>query len=175
MKADFDDAPEWLRARQSKGAMSALFPWIVGVCVTLGALYVGNQALLQGTLEKLAAEKQKQTTVDVISKPTQERRTERDWQLLVEEQARIDAARLQKDSKTQAMPGKEPVINKGYAPGEAIKILTFNETHVPEEPKYKSQGVRVTVVGETKDSTCWPLKEGSIERRNCKFSQGLSR
>lgn len=175
MKADFDDAPEWLRAGQKKSGMPALFAWVVGVCVTLGALQVGSQAFLQGTLKNLAAEKQKPTPVAVISKPTQERRTETDWQLLVEEQARIDAARLQKDRKTPAMPGTEPVINKAYKPGEAINILTFNETYVPEEPKSKSKGVRVTVVAETKDSACWPLKEGSVERRNCKFSQGLSR
>lgn len=175
MKADLDDAPEWLRARQKKGGMPALFAWIVGVCVTLGALHVGSQALLQGTLKNLAAQQQKPAPVAEISKPRQDKRTETDWQLLVEEQARIDAARQGKETKTPTMPGTEPVINKGYKPGEAINILTFNETPAPEEPKSKSKGVRVTVVAETKDSACWWRKEGSLERRNCKFYQGLNR
>lgn len=171
MKADFDDAPEWLRAGQKKGGVAPLFAWIVGVCVVLGALLLGGQALMQGPLKNLASEQQASTQAET-PKPIQIKNTGQDWARIVEEQSRRDA---QMQSQEVNKPTKQTAFNdKNYKRPDAINVLTFNETRVPEEPKTKRQGVRVTVVAETKDSACWPLKEGSIERRNCKFSQGLN-
>lgn len=175
MKADLSDAPEWLRAGSKKGGMPALFPWILGVCVTLGGMQVANEVFLQKTVKSLEAQQQKPIPVAEITRAPAVKMTRHEWDRVVEEQAKRDAGLKGHVTKAAVMPGKDSVINKAYKPGEAINILTFNEPIAPEVPKSQRKGVRVTVVTETKDSGCWPLKEGSVERRNCKFYQGLSR
>lgn len=175
MRADLSDAPEWLRSRSKKGGMPALFPWILGVCVTLGGMHVANEAFLQKTVKSLEAQQLKTVPVAEITRAPAVKMTRDEWDKVVEEQAKRDAGLKEHVTKAAVAPGKGSVINKAYKPGEAINILTFNESYAPEVAKTKSKGVRVTVVSETKDSRCWPLKEGSVERRNCKFSQGLSR
>ena len=155
--------------------MPALFPWILGVCLTLGGLQVANEAFLQNTVKSLDAQHQKPIPVAEITRAPAVKMTRHEWDRVVEEQAKRDAGLKEHVTKAAVMPGKDPVINKAYKPGEAINILSFNEPSQPVTPKSERKGVRVTVVTETKDSGCWPLKEGSIERRNCKFYRGLSR
>lgn len=180
MQADLDDAPEWLKPGHKKSAMRALLPWMFGICVTLGTLYVGSQAFLHGTARNLWIPPQEPDHAPIaeIYRAPVVRSQKQDWNQVVEAQAQQGRAPQRQAARTTdgpIIPGREPVLNLGYKPGEAINILSFNETYVPEEQESKSRGVRVTVVAETKDSACWPLKEGSVERRNCKFSQGLSR
>jgi hypothetical protein len=176
MKADLSDAPEYLKAKHNKKArIPTLFAWLVGVCITLGVLHVGGQAFMQGTLKNLAAKQQKPAPIAEISRPSQERSTSQDWDKIAEEQARRDAVAQPQEAKTTVAPTKQTVFNdQNYKQPDAINVLTFNEPYRPEEPKYERKGVKVTVVKETKDSTCWPLREGSIERRNCKFQTGLN-
>lgn len=177
MKADRSDMPDYLRSRKSKSAIPFL-AWAIAVLITAKAVSLGGEALVKS----MAAKHQSPTPAPIaeIYRPEpQAKRTEQEWRRVVSEKAKADALRqlLSEESaqRQPVMPGTEPVINKGYKSGEAINILSFNETHAPEEPKPKSKGVRVTVVAETKDSTCWLLKEGSVERRNCKFYRGLNR
>lgn len=172
LKAEREDAPSYLRAA-GKSRMPALLAWVTSIGITLGALHLGGQALLQGTIKNLAAQQPKPAPKAEIYRP-QPQTESTDWDKVVETKARQHATPEQQTTAAR-MPGTEPVLNKGYKPGEAINILQFNEPARLEAPKTQRKGVRVTVVAETKDSACWPLKEGSVERRNCKFSQGLSR
>lgn len=175
MKADLRDAPEWLRGGRKKGGMPPLLPWILGVCVAVAGVQAANELLLQNAYKSIVAKHQKPTPVAEITRAPAVKMTRHEWDRVVEEQAKRDAGLKGHVTKAAAIPGRDSVINKAYKPGEAINILSFNEPSQPVTPKSERKGVRVTVVTETKDSGCWPLKEGSIERRNCKFYQGLSR
>jgi hypothetical protein len=65
--------------------------------------------------------------------------------------------------------------DQNYTPRGADNVLSLREANQLVESEKPAGKMRVTVIKETKDSTCWPLKEGSIERRNCKAYMGLQR
>lgn len=70
---------------------------------------------------------------------------------------------------------KQTVFNdQNYTPRGADNVLSLGGSYQPIEQEKPAGKVRVTVIKETKDQTCWPLKEGSIERRNCKSHVGFN-
>lgn len=78
-------------------------------------------------------------------------------------------------SSANAPAVKKTVFNdQNYTPRGADNVLSLRESYQSVEQEKPAGKVRVTVIKETKDQTCWPLKEGSIERRNCKSHVGLN-
>lgn len=174
MKADLSDMPEYLKPiHHKKAGVAGFFAWVIGVCITLGVLHISGQAFLQETVKSLAIQPQATKTKPVaeIYRPKSETKSKTNWDQVVNEQAERDAT-----PKT-VEPPKQTVFNdQNYTARGADNVLSFNEGYQPiEQPKPANEGVRVTVVKETKDETCWPLREGSIERRDCKFATGLNR
>lgn len=179
MKADKDDAPEWLTSKPRKrDNMGAVVAGVIGVAVTLGALTLGGQAFMKNTVKNLAANSQQPKPKPVAEITRSESSSRNDWDKIVEEQARRDAMSQQRSEQPtgSASPAiKQTVFNdQNYTQRGADNVLSLRETYQPAEQEKPAGKVRVTVVKETKDSTCWPLKEESIERRNCKSHVGLN-
>lgn len=179
MKADRNDAPEWLTSRPRKRSnLGVVLAGVIGTVVTLGALNMAGQAFLQTTVKNLAENRQQPKSTPVAEISRAEPAPRNDWDKIVEEQARRDAMSTQQPEQPtgSASPAvKQTVFNdQNYTPRGADNMLSLREAYQPAEPEKPAGKVRVTVIKETKDQTCWPLKEGSIERRNCKSHVGLN-
>lgn len=178
MKADKNDAPEWIKSSSRKRSnLGVVIPGLIGTVITIGALHVASQAFLQGTVKNLADSKQQPTPAPVAEIRRSEPQT--DWSKVVEEQARRDAmSQPQAELPTSAehTVTKQTVFNDlNYTPRGADNVLPVEKNYKTVEQEKPAQKLKVTVIKETKDTTCWPLKEGSVERRNCKASVNLSR
>ncbi|MGG2395751.1 hypothetical protein ACJRW5_02205 [Pseudomonas sp. SH1-B] len=182
MKADRDDAPEWLTSKPRKsGNMGAVIAGVIGMVVTLGALTLGGQAFMKNTVKNLAANSQ-QTKPKPVAEITRSEPTPRnDWDKIVEEQARRDAMSRQQQPEpetglTTPVP-KQTVFNDlNYTPKGAINLVDAREwgEYVPAKETRK-QPQEIVVVGEQKrlkDYCPWP--KGSIERRNCRMRADLN-
>lgn len=179
MKADRDDAPEWLTSRPSKGSnLKVVLAGVIGTAITLGVLTLAGQAFMQTTVKSLAENSQPSKPKPVAEIIRAEPTPRNDWDKIVEEQARRDAMSTQQPEQptgSDSRAVKQAVFNdQNYTPRGADNVLSLRETYQPAEPEKPTGKVRVTVIKETKDQTCWPLKEGSIERRNCKSHVGLN-
>ncbi|WP_061237384.1 hypothetical protein [Ectopseudomonas composti] len=179
MKAERDDAPEWLTSRPSKGSnLKVVLAGTIGTVVTLGALTLAGQAFMQNTVKNLAANSQQPKPKQAAEITRAEPAPRNDWDRIVEEQARRDAMSTQQPEQpigSDSPAVKQTVFNdQNYTPRGADNVLSLRDTYQPAEPEKPAGKVRVTVIKETKDQTCWPLKEGSIERRNCKSHVGLN-
>lgn len=179
MKADRNDAPEWIRSNtRRKGGLGVVIPGVIGLVVTLGALNIAGQAFLQSNVQRLVEKRQQPRPAPVAEITRSAPAPRKDWDRIVEQQARRDATSQQ--SPEQSISSESPAIkqtvfnDQNYAPRGADNVLSLGLTYQPMEPEKPAGKVRVTVIKETKDSTCWPLKEGSIERRNCKSYIGLN-
>lgn len=180
MKADRSDAPEWIRSNtRRKGSLGMLIPGVIGLVVTLGALNIAGQAFLQSNVQKLMEKRQQPRPAPVAEISRSEPAPRKDWDRLVEQQARRDA--MSQQSPEQPTSSKSPAIkqtvfnDQNYTPRGADNVLSLRESYQPVEPEKPAEKVRVTIVKETKDPTCSILREGSIEKRNCKAYLGLER
>ena len=179
MKADRNDAPEWLISRPRKrGNMGVVLAGVIGMAVTLGALTLGGQAFMKNTVTNLATNSQQPKPKPAAEITRPEPTPRNDWGKIVEEQARRDAMSQQQPEQTtgsDSLPAKQNIFNDhNYTPRGTDNVLSLRETYQPAGQEKPAEKVRVTVIKETKDQTCWPLKEGSIERRNCKSHVGLN-
>lgn len=182
MKADRDDAPEWLTSRPSKGShLKVVLAGTIGTVVTLGALTLAGQAFMQNTVKNLAENSQQPKPKPVAEITRVEPAPRIDWDEIVEEQARRDAMSTQQPEQpigSDSPAVKQTVFNdQNYTPRGADNVLSLGGSYQPVEPEKPAGKVRVTIIEQTpsmKDRACWPHKEGSIERRNCKSRVGLN-
>lgn len=182
MKADRTDAPEWLTRRTRKrGNAGAIIAGVLGTVVTLGALNVASQAFLQTTVKNLAENRQQPKPKPVAEITRAEPAPSKDWQRIVEEQVRRDAMPPQQPEQptgSDSPAEKQTVFNdQNYTPRGADNVLSLGGSYQPVEQEKPAEKVRVTIIEQTpsmKDRACWPHKEGSIERRNCKSHVGLN-
>lgn len=182
MKADWDDAPSYLRRKGFKQSARIWgIPVIISTCIALVLIQAGSSWLLKSTAQHLAPQpRPKSSPVAEISYsapiPDQGK-----WDRAVEEQARRDASQAVIQAPTapaSTPPPKQTVFHdQNYVPRGPDNVVSLRTAPEPyQSHQAPQQGVRVTVVGETqstKDRVCGPYKEGSIERRNCKFAVGL--
>lgn len=179
MKADRDDAPEWLRSdTRKRSSLAMLIPGMIGTGITLGALYFGSQFLLQSKVQEMAEKRMPPKPTQVAEITRADPAPRKDWDRIVEQQAGRDAMSQQQPEQptgSDSPATKQNIFNDhNYTPRGADNVLSLRETYQHDEQEKTAGKVRVTVIKETKDQTCWPLKEGSIERRNCKSHVGLN-
>ena len=182
MKADRTDAPEWLTSRPRKrGNAGAIIAGVLGTVVTLGALNVAGQAFLQTTVKNLAENRQQPKPKPVAEITRAEPAPNKDWQRIVEEQVRRDAMSQKQPEQPTGSDSpavKQTVFNdQNYTPRGADNVLSLGGSYQTVEQEKPAGKVRVTIIEQTpsmKDRACWPHKEGSIERRNCKSHIGLN-
>lgn len=182
MKADRDDAPEWFRSdTRKRSSLAMLIPGLIGTGITLGALYFGGQALMKGTVQELAERRTTPKPTPVAEITRAEPAPRKDWDRIVEQQARRDAMSQQQPEQpngSDSPAAKQNIFNDhNYTPRGADNVLSLRESYQAVEPEKQAEKERVTIIEQTpsmKDRACWPHKEGSIERRNCKSHVGLN-
>lgn len=181
MNADWNDAPGYIRTNTRRNsAKNWIIPSVIGTCITLGLLQVAGTAYLKGTVQNLADKDMHSTSVPVAEITRPEKLTNKDWDRAVDEQVRRDLRTQSSAPPSQAeiatSPAKQNVFNvNNYIPRGADNIVAFKKPDTPiEKPVAK---MKVTIIEQTpsmKDRACWPHREGSIERRNCRSSIGLN-
>lgn len=183
MKADWNDAPEYIRTSSRRsGANAWIIPGIIGTCITLGLLQVAGSAFLNGTVQRLADKSAQTKPVPVAQITRQDPVSEKDWERIVDDQARRDqAAQLYlTPNQTEATSAtvKQAVFNdNNYTRRGADNVVSFIEPVNLAEEKKPAEKMKVTIIKQEpsmKDRACWPHKEGSIERRNCRSGIGLN-
>lgn len=163
----------------TSGNLRVVLSGMTGAVIALGALNVAGQAFLQTTVKNLAENRQQPKPKPVAEITRAEPASRNDWNKIVEQQARRDAMSPQQPEQPAGSDSpalKQTVFNdQNYTPRGADNVLSLHESYQSTKQEEPAGKVRVTVIKETKDQTCWPLKEGSIKRRNCKSYIGLQR
>lgn len=184
MKAEWNDAPDYIRRRPRKGAVAWLIPGLIGTAIMLAALQMVSSAFLKGTAQGIA-DKRIQPKPAPVAEITRAEPVTKDWDRVVEEVAtRRATPQLQnaqsptETAKSQGASAEKQTVftDSNYMPRGADNVLSFKEPSQPTKHPQKAGNSEVVVVGERrsmKDRACWPYKEGSIEFRSCRASIGL--
>lgn len=185
MKAEWNDAPDYIRRRPRKGAVAWLIPGLIGTAIMLAALQMVSSAFLKGTAQGIADRRIQPKPAPVAEITRAEPSATKDWDRVVEEvAARGTKPQLQKaQSLTETAQNLEAPAEKqtvftdsNYMPRGADNVLSFRESPQPTQRSKPAGNNEVIVVGEKpsmKDRACWPYREGSIEFRSCRASIGL--
>lgn len=178
MKADLDDAPEWVSSRRKRSRAGILIPGLIGTCITFGALYFSSQAFLQGTVQQIVEKRQQPQRVPVAEITRSEPSGNKDWDKVVDEVSRQSRGYEQPwAAEPLTQSAKQTVFNDlNYTPQGAVNIIPATSTYPEEspEPKVTRQKEIVVVGKESRLRDYCPYSEGSIERRNCRMSIDLN-
>ena len=181
MKADWNDAPGHLKRPRKRGA-AKLIPGLIGILITLALLQMASSAFLKGTVQGIVDKRTQPKPAPIAEIRRAEPTATKDWDRVVEEVAARDAmpktAQSQVDTQ-RPPPNKQTVFtDANYVPRGADNVVSsFKEPLQPIRLPSPTAKKEITVVGQKpskKDSTCWPFKEGSLERRRCRASVGLN-
>lgn len=180
MKADWNDAPEYITRHPRKGAVAWLIPGLIGTAIMLAALQMVSSAFLKGTAQGIADKRIQPKPAPVAEIRRAEPAAAKDWDKVVEEVAARGATPQPQTPQPQAAtaepPPKQTVFNdKNYVPQGATNIVPA--TRVIPEPAVRipPRQKEIVVVGkESRISDFCPGGEGSIERRNCKANVNLN-
>ncbi|SEC08220.1 hypothetical protein [Pseudomonas anguilliseptica] len=184
MKADRDDAPQYFQRISQRKGIASVIPWLIGTIVTAGSLHILSNVVLQDTVQNLASQKPKPKEtpqpIAEIYKPEPAKVSSQDWEKIVEEQAKLDAARQAQNRQAQSQKIQEEQEEQERKANAAISILNaqnFGEG-VTEQTQAKTDRTRpkeIVVVGtEKRKSRYCPGGEGSLMRRNCKAAVELN-
>ncbi|WP_222910359.1 hypothetical protein [Pseudomonas sp. DNDY-54] len=183
MKADWNDAPEYItRHRRKRRRLAKLIPGLIGTLITLAVLHTAGSAFLKGTAQNIAEKRihPKPTAVAEISRA--EPAPVRDWDKVVEEVAARGATPQPQPGQprsdtAETVVSKQKVFNdSNYTPQGAHNVVPAVSTYQPKETQAPRKKQEIVVVGkETRIRDFCPFREGSIERRNCKMSVDLNR
>lgn len=180
MKAEWNDAPDYIRRRPRKGAVAWLIPGLIGTVIMLAALQMVSSAFLKGTAQGIADKRIQPKPAPVAEITRAEPAATKDWDRVVEEVAARGATPQPQTPQPQAAtaepPPKQTVFNdKNYVPQGATNIVPA--TRVIPEPAVTipSRKNEIVVVGkESRISDFCPGGEGSIQRRNCRMAVNLN-
>ncbi|EZH81886.1 hypothetical protein AU05_08695 [Ectopseudomonas composti] len=186
MKADRDDAPEWLTSKPRKrGNMGAVAAGAIGVVVTLGALTLGGQAFMKNTVKNLAANSQQPKPKPVAEITRSEPTPRNDWDKIVEEQARRDAMSQQRSEQPTGSGSpavKQTVFNdQNYTRKDAINLINAREWGAAEpyeQTRKRQEEQKIIVIGQQNRPEDWICsyfgKDGSLRKRDCKSRYQLN-
>lgn len=179
MKAEWNDAPDYIRRRPRKG-LAWLIPGLIGTAIMLAALQMASSSFLKGTAQGIADKRAQPKPAPVPEIRRAEPTATKDWDRVVEEVAARGATPQLETAQPQAAttepPIKQTVFNdKNYVPQGATNIVPATRV-IPETTiTIPSRQKEIVVVGkESRISDFCPGGEGSIERRNCKASVNLN-
>ncbi|OMG63998.1 hypothetical protein AUR59_015075 [Stutzerimonas balearica] len=178
MKAEWNDAPDYIRRRPRKGAVAWLIPGLIGTVIMLAALQMVSSAFLKGTVQGIADKRVQPKPAPVAEIRRAEPTATKDWDRVVEEVASRGAQpqTAQPTAATAEPPPKQTVFNdKNYVPQGATNIVPATRVISETTITIPSRQKEIVVVGkESRISDFCPGGEGSIERRNCKASVNLN-
>ncbi|GAB6390338.1 hypothetical protein [Stutzerimonas marianensis] len=180
MKAEWNDAPDYVRRRPRKGAAAWLIPGLIGTAIMLVALQMVSSALLTGTVQGIVDKRIPPKPAPIAEITRAKPAATKDWGRVVEEVAARGATpqpqTAQPTAATAEPPPKQTVFNdKNYVPQGATNIVPATRA-IPESTiTIPSRQKEIVVVGkESRISDFCPGGEGSIERRNCKATVNLN-
>ena len=180
MKAEWNDAPDYVRRRPRKGAVAWLILGLIGTAIMLAALQMVSSAFLKGTAQGIADKRIQPKPAPVAEITRAEPVATKDWDRVVEEVAAKGETPQPQTPQPQAgtaePPPKQTVFNdKNYVPQGATNIVPATRV-IPElTATIPSRPKEIVVVGkESRLSDFCPGGEGSIQRRNCKASFNLN-
>ena len=87
MKAEWNDAPDYVRRRPRKGAVAWLILGLIGTAIMLAALQVVSSAFLKGTAQGIADKRIQPKPAPVAEITRAEPVATKDWDRVVEEVA----------------------------------------------------------------------------------------
>ena len=187
MKADRNDAPEWLTSRPRKrGNLSVVIAGVIGTMVTLGALNVAGQAFLQTTVKNLAENRQQPKPKPVAEITRVEPAPRNDWDKIVQEQARRDAMSRQQKPEHQTgfttpVPKQTVFNDQNYTPKGPINLVDarkWGNAELDEQTRNRQEDLRIIVIGQQNRPEDWICSysgsKGSIQRRSCKSHYQIS-
>ena len=179
MKADWNDAPGYLKRPRKRGAAN-LIPGLIGILITLALLQMASSAFLKGTVQGIVDKRTQPKPAPVAEIRRAEPATIKDWDRVVEEVAARGATPQPQAPQPQAAtaepPPKQTVFNdKNYVPQGATNIVPATRA-IPESTiTIPSRQKEIVVVGkESRISEFCPGGERSIERRNCEATVNLN-
>ncbi|MBU0920068.1 MAG: hypothetical protein ABIJ49_13900 [Pseudomonadota bacterium] len=179
MKAEWNDAPDYIRRRPRKGAVAWLIPGLIGTAIMLAALQMVSSAFLKGTAQGIADKRIQPKPAPVAEITRAEPAATKDWDRVVEEVAARGATSQPQTAQPQAAtagpPPKQTVFNdNNYVPQGAANIVPATRVASAQSVKPATSRKEIVVIGkESRLSDFCPHREGSIERRNCKASVNL--
>jgi len=179
MKAEWNDAPDYIRRRPRKGAIAWLIPGLIGTAIMLAALQMASSSFLKGTAQGIADKRVQPKPAPVAEIARAEPVATKDWDRLVEEVAARGATPQPQSAQPQAgtaVPSpKQTVFNdENYVPQGATNIVPATRVAPEQAVTAPSLQKEIVVVGkESRLSDFCSFREGSIERRNCKASVNL--
>ena len=180
MKAEWNDAPDYIRRRPRKGAVAWLIPGLIGTAIMLAALQMASSSFLKGTAQGIADKRVQPKPAPVAVITRAEPAAPKDWDRVVEEVAARGATPQPQSAQPQASsavpPPKQTVFNdKNYVPQGATNIVPATRVIPESAVAIPNRQKEIVVVGkERRISDFCPGGEGSIQRRNCKASVNLS-
>ena len=181
MKADWNDAPDYIRRLPRKGAVAWLIPGLIGTAIMLAALQMASSSFLKGTAQGIADKRIQPKPAPVAEITRAEPAATKDWDRVVEEVAARGATpqpqSAQPEVVTAEPPPKQTVFNdKNYAPQGATNVVPATRVIPKPAVTIQPRQKEIVVVGkESRLSDFCPYREGSIERRNCKANVELNR
>ncbi|ARU87848.1 hypothetical protein B9K09_07655 [Pseudomonas sp. M30-35] len=108
----------------------------------------------------------------------------KNWDRVVEQQARRDQARetvtIPPPSQNESEPAQAKQVSfndRNYVPRGADNVLKFEEPKIPIQAPNPPEKTKITIVGQKpsmKDRVCGVAEEGSIVKRNCRARVGLN-
>ncbi len=180
MKAEWNDAPDYIRRRPRKGAVAWLIPGLIGTAIMLAALQMVSSTFLKGTAQGIADKRIQPKPAPVAEITRAEPVSTEDWDRVVEEAAARGATpqpqSAQPQTATTEPPPKQTVFNdKNYVPQGATNIVPATRVNPEPVVTIPTRQKEIVVVGkERRLSDFCPGGAGSIERRNCKMSIDLN-
>jgi len=179
MKAEWNDAPDYIRRRPRKGAVAWLIPGLIGTAIMLAALQMVSSAFLKGTAQGIADKRIQPKPAPVAEIRRAEPTATKDWDRVVEEVAARRTMPQPQTPQPQAAatepPPKQTVFNdKNYVPQGATNIVPAMRDETQQAVTISTKKEIVVVGKESRISDFCPYREGSIERRNCKANVNLN-
>jgi len=179
MKAEWNDAPDYIRRRPRKGAVAWLIPGLIGTVIVLAALQMVSSAFLKSTAQGIVDKRIQPKPAPVAEITRVETAATKDWDRVVEEVAARGATPQPAQPRSgvaETAVSKRNVFNdSNFTPQGAHNVVPAVSAYQPKETQAPSRKREIVVVGkDTRLRDFCPFREGSIERRNCKMSVDLN-
>lgn len=166
MRAEISDAPERLnRKRHKRNVLHTLICLAIGSLVTIGAVGLVNRATSTESTDK-----------QPMSHPGDDGLTHASD---MPPSRDLDSSLLRASSEIRppSDTNRQTAFNdQNFTPRGADNVIAFPASAYissRDEPSKKAKLAIVRQSPSMKDRACWPYRQGSIERRNCRFSVGL--
>jgi len=167
MRAEISDAPERLtRKRHKRNVLHTLICLAIGSLVTIGAVGLINRATsTESTYKQPMIHPGSNDELTHASDMPPSRHLDSSW------------LRASSEIRPPSDTNRQTAFNDhNFTPRGADNVIAFPASaDIPSrgEPSRKAKLTIVQQSPSMKDRACWPYRQGSIERRNCRFSVGL--